>query len=345
MRGGDRRGGLRCALWMLIWMCGTAAAHANPPSLAWPVACTPTESCWIVNYVDHDPTTGVRDYACGTATYNEPPHNRHQGTDIAIRDLAVMREGTEVRAAADGVVVGMRDGMADVSVRDAQAPAIAGRECGNGVRLDHGGGWTSQYCHLRQGSIAVTPGEHVKAGDRLGLVGLSGSTEYPHLHFQIEKDGAIVDPFVGLKRKAACGLGEHPLWRADVLKELVPYQPTALYLAGFAAGAPDIAAARDGGAPESIEREAPALVLWVDIYNVRAGDVVEVRILDPSGEVVFTHSDTVPKNQARRFVYGGVKRKGDAWTAGRYTGTVRLLRGGDPSHSAVLTTTASVRLD
>ena len=332
--------------WLLTLLSSGALAGTQQPQFGWPVACAAGESCWIVNYVDHDEGEGVRDYACGTATYNAPPNNRHQGTDIAVRDLAVMRSGIAVLAAADGIVRGVRDGMADVSVRDAAAPEIGGRECGNGVRIDHGDGWTSQYCHLRQGSISVRPGTPVKAGDQLGMVGLSGATEYPHLHFQIERNRGIVDPFVGLDRQAPCGPGEQPLWRADILAGLGPYQPTALDLAGFSSGTPDIAAARDGrGGADVIGRNAPALVLWVDIFNVRAGDVVEMRILDPTGATIFVHRDAVPKNQARRFVYAGTKRQGEGWAPGLYAGEIRLVRESFEARPPVPPATASVRID
>lgn len=317
-----------CALAAALAAAGLGQeAAAEGLRLGWPVGCAFGETCWIVNYVDHEPGPGLRDYACGTATYNAPPHDRHQGTDIAVRDLGAMRAGVAVHAAADGVVLGARDGMADVSVREAGAPAVDGRECGNGVRLDHGGGWTSQYCHLRRGSITVRPGARVHAGDRLGLIGLSGATEYPHLHFQVEKDGVFVDPFVGLSGAVACGPGEAPLWRAEVLAALLPYQPTALYSAGFATGAPDIALVRDGRAHvERLPRDAEALVLWVDIFNVRTGDVVALRIVDPAGGTLFEHRDTLAKDQARRFVYGGTRRKVAAWPVGGYTGTIRLIR-------------------
>ena len=41
---------------------------------------------------------------------------------------------------------------------------------GNGVVIDHGGGWISQYSHLRSGSVRVHPGDRVSAGQPLGLV-------------------------------------------------------------------------------------------------------------------------------------------------------------------------------
>src|SRR3990167_4003312 len=137
-----------------------------------PIDCEPGRTCWIVNYVDHDPTDGVRDYACGAATYNDQPGNRHKGTDFSIGDLGAMRRGVAVVAAATGVVRGVRDGMADVNFRRTDAETLKGRECGNGVMLTHDGGWQTQYCHMRGGSIAVKKGDRVAAGQRLGLVGL-----------------------------------------------------------------------------------------------------------------------------------------------------------------------------
>ena len=60
-------------------------AEAKPPALGLPIRCRPGEDCWLVNLVDVDPGPGRRDYACGKMTYDG-----HKGTDIAIRDLAVM---------------------------------------------------------------------------------------------------------------------------------------------------------------------------------------------------------------------------------------------------------------
>ncbi|MDX1541463.1 MAG: M23 family metallopeptidase, partial [Geminicoccaceae bacterium] len=159
----------------------TGAASAEPPSLTLPLICTPGEDCWPVRYVDHDPGPGGRDYRCGPET-----GDGHQGTDIAIRDLRAMADGVEVVAAAAGTVIGIRDGESDLSPGQRTRPAMAGRHCGNGVRLDHGGGWTSQVCHLRRGSVRVALGDRVEAGDPLGLVGLSGATSFPHLHFGVQ---------------------------------------------------------------------------------------------------------------------------------------------------------------
>lgn len=320
------------------------AAGAAPPQLALPLACRPGTDCWIVNYVDLDPGDGVRDYTCGTATYNTGSHNAHNGTDFAIRDLAAMRDGVRVLAAAPGRVVGVRDGMADVSVRDTGQSAVANRECGNGVRIDHGGGWATQYCHMRSGSIAVAKGQAVATGQPLGLVGLSGLTEYPHLHFQVDKDGAPTDPFIGEARTSPrdCGLGEHELWQPATLAAL-PYRTGIVYNAGFATQVPEPDEARKGGYREfTAGPEAPALVLWADAFNVRDGDVMVFRIEGPDGAEILSRDVTIDRNQARRFFYAGLKRKGAVWQPGVYKGDVRVLRDGGTVVSA-LETRAEIR--
>src|SRR4051794_27387255 len=152
------------------------------PSLALPIACEMGKSCVLQNYVDHDPGPGSRDYRCGHLTYDS-----HKGTDIRVIDLPAFRRGVPVLAAAAGRVRAVRDGMPDVSVRDPSAAPVAGREAGNSVVIEHGEGWETQYAHLRKGSVAVRPGDRVEGGQPLGMTGLSGNTEFPHLHFEVRR--------------------------------------------------------------------------------------------------------------------------------------------------------------
>ena len=142
-------------VWMLLILLLTSALArgAEPPRFALPIACQPGSDCFVQNYVDHDPSTAYRDYACGERTYDG-----HDGTDFRLRSLVAQRAGVAVLAAADGVVAGVRDGMEDVSIRDTGKDAVKGRECGNGLVLRHADGWETQYCHMAQGSLAVTPG-------------------------------------------------------------------------------------------------------------------------------------------------------------------------------------------
>ena len=165
-----------CFLWAGLGMATFPAwgAEAKPPALGLPIRCMPGKDCWLVNFVDVDPGPGRRDYACLKRTYDG-----HKGTDIAIRDLVAMKKGIPVLASAAGVVKATRDGMRDVDVTLAGLESVKGRECGNGLVLDHGAGWETQYCHMRRGSVAVHKGDSVNRGQKLGLVGISGRAQFP----------------------------------------------------------------------------------------------------------------------------------------------------------------------
>ncbi len=88
-------------------------------------------------------------------------------------------------AVADGTVVKVVDGLPEqvpgvfpenISPKDAD---------GNSVILDLGDGNYARYAHFQPGSIRVKEGERVKRGDVLTLVGNSGNSVAPHLHFQV----------------------------------------------------------------------------------------------------------------------------------------------------------------
>lgn len=297
------------------------AKEPEAPQLGLPIRCFLGKDCWLVNLVDVDPGPGRRDYTCSNRT-----HDGHKGVDIAIRDLKAMHKGVDVLASAPGVVKGVRDGMKDVDVTIAGAPSVKGRECGNGLVLDHGGGWETQYCHMRRGSLAVGRGDVVKRRQKLGLVGHSGRAQFPHIHLSVRYKNKVIDPFVGLGRTDKCGLGPKPLWREGALAKLGG-TTTALYNAGFATAAPKPRAAREGllGATK-LPRDAPALVLWVDMFWVEAGDVLGFRIRGPEGDTIVKRAAKIKKTQARRFTFVGKKRKQGLWPPGTYRGQIVLVR-------------------
>ena len=274
----------------------------------------------MANYVDVDPTGKASDFRCQPRTYDG-----HDGVDFAVRDLGVMRTGVPVLASAAGVVKNVREGMEDVALSDeASRERIKGRECGNGVMIEHQGGWQTQYCHLRKGSVRVKSGDRVEVATPLGLVGLSGQTEFPHVHLTIRHKGEVVDPFTGQPMKAGCGLEAKPSWRSD---QGVAYEEVALYNAGFATGKPDIEAIRNGVRNDGpLQENVPALVLWVDIFGVQAGDRLRFLISGPKGEAMLDHEQEVEKTQARRFVFAGKSAPKRGWASGTYTGEVTLTR-------------------
>jgi hypothetical protein len=235
-----------------------------------------------------------------------------------------MAQGVPVVAAAPGIVRRMRDGMADRGLSNAASrEAIAGQECGNGVVIEHGEGWETQYCHLQQGSVRVTVGQSVERGQQLGNIGLSGKTEFPHVHLTVRHRGKVIDPFTGLPQSAGCGGGGASLWRDP----RIVYEDVALYHAGFSGTVPRSEAIRDGVlGPPTLPAEADALVLWIDIFGVQADDRLHFRLLTPDGRTLLDREDRLDKTQARYFAYAGIKRQGSRWPAGTYRGEVTLRR-------------------
>jgi hypothetical protein len=314
-------------LWFLLLFCFVPAQQAlaqGMPSFALPIDCEIGQGCVLQNYVDHDAGPGARDYRCGHLVYDG-----HKGTDIRVIDLAAFRRGVPVRAAAAGRVRAVRDGMEDVSVRKAGKAAIAGREAGNSVVIEHGEGWETQYAHLRKGSVLVRPGERVEAGQRLGLTGLSGNTEFPHLHFEVRQRGRTVDPFVGLDSRQACEPGRAPLWSAQASSAL-SYVSTGILGAGLSGAPPKLSdGSIDPGDVQALVPESIAAVFWVQVYGVQKDDVEELRLLAPDGRVLAERRVAVERNMAQSFSYVGLKRRAGTWPGGPYRGEYALYRSTD----------------
>lgn len=109
----------------------------------------------------------------------------HAGAGTELTDYYAF--GRPIRAPADGTVVAVRD-----DLRDFPAPGTGrvewrtGEIAGNHVLLDHGDGEYCLLAHLRQGSVAVAPGDTVARGERVGDCGNSGLSTEPHLHLQLQ---------------------------------------------------------------------------------------------------------------------------------------------------------------
>jgi hypothetical protein len=309
--------GLRLA--PVVLTLSAASAHANGPALRLPLDCEPGKTCWIANYTDLDAGPAAADYRCGPLTYDG-----HKGTDFALRDLAAMRAGVTVRAAADGVAVGVRDGEPDLSIRDTGAQASIGRECGNGVRIDHGNGWSTQYCHLRRGSVAVRHGDRIVAGQPLGQVGLSGNTEFPHLHLTVAHDGKPVDPFSGRSSGDGCGMPGTPLWVAEA-RDRLPYARRQVYNLGLAGETPEVARVRDGTySRRPVHTSAPVLAIWVEAFGASAGDKITLVLEGPDGATLVRSNTRVERDLIRIFRWAGKRSRG-AWLPGTYRLTAEIL--------------------
>lgn len=312
-------------------------AEPQGPRLSFPVACRIGETCEIQNYVDRDPGPGAKDYRCGPRTYEA-----HNGIDIRIRDMAAQRAGVDVLATAPGKVTRLRDGVPDISVKAAGAPSAAGAECGNGLVIDHGNGWESQYCHVAKSSLKVKAGDTVVAGQPIARIGLSGNTEYPHLHITVRHGGAVVDPFTPNGAVGSCNVAAtsaQGLWDSGTAAAM-GYKSGAVLNAGFAGGAvtPD---ALEGGAITAAGGAAPALVAYVRTIDLDRGDAQLLVLKDPSGAVL-AQSNLPPlaSSKAQYLVYVGKARPAAGWTPGLYSASYTVMRAG----KAAISRTFQIRL-
>ncbi|HWG99320.1 MAG TPA: M23 family metallopeptidase [Pilimelia sp.] len=157
--------------------CLPATPSPGPPVTAGAVGCDPQEVSaqgWA------RPVPGP--VGSGFRTGDRPDHD---GVDIAAP------RGTPVRAASAGVVVTVMcnvDGSADPPDRRPSAcdrdgsPDVGG--CGWYAEIRHRGGIVSRYCHMSRAPV-VRVGQPVSAGQPIGMVGTSGNSSGPHLHFEI----------------------------------------------------------------------------------------------------------------------------------------------------------------
>jgi hypothetical protein len=90
-----------------------------------------------------------------------------------------------VVAATDGVVVGLADGAPDEAPGSEPVGKAPESALGNYVVVATGAGRYVLYAHLKSGSVGHRIGEPVKTGDTIGLLGNSGETARPHLHFEV----------------------------------------------------------------------------------------------------------------------------------------------------------------
>jgi len=297
-------------------------AAGEGPKLSLPLACTIGQTCEIQHYVDRDPGPGALDYHCGHRTYE-----KHGGVDIRILDMAAQRRGVDVLAAAPGRVARLRDGVPDISVRARGLQAVSGQECGNGVVIDHGDGWETQYCHMAQGSLKVRVGDVVKAGTPLGHIGLSGQTEFPHLHVSVRHNGQMVDPFAPNLPLGACGAKAASMWTPQAAKALV-YKAGVIFNSGLAGARVTNDDVENGGiAPPT--SASPVMVAYMRVSEPQQGDELEITLSGPDGKTLATQRlPPLDRDKAQYFAMVGRKRPAAGWPAGAYVAEFKVWRDG-----------------
>ena len=310
-------------------LLGVSLAPLSATGQGWlgaPISCDVGRDCWVVQHFDHDPGSGALDYQCGPQAYDA-----HQGVDISIGTAANIARNVPVVAAAAGVVKATRDGEEDGFVfRNGVNALRKGVNCGNAVVLEHGNGWTTNYCHLRRGSVAVRKGQRVNAGERLGAVGMSGKAEFPHLHFTVRYNGRPIDPYAPHGADARnCGSAGAGLWSPAAATRF-QYKTISLTGLGLAPERPNRKRAAAGQYDgQVISSAAEWLVAWAFIWDVKQGDTATFQIADPSGRQILANTTAAKKDWRRWFPFAG-QRVRNRLAPGTYRVSVTVKRPSRP---------------
>tara|TARA_B100001059_G_scaffold221999_1_gene245533 strand:- start:4178 stop:5800 length:1623 start_codon:yes stop_codon:yes gene_type:complete len=164
---------------------GVRDAGVCEPFEFWPTGGILHRDLYTSNYVDLDTSSGILAFECTANSYDG-----HRGNDTIVRSFSEQIAGVPIFAVDDGIVVNANDGEADQNTEwDGQTA--------NFVVLEHPCGRVTKYWHLRRNSVVVSIGDEVVKGQQIGLMGSSGVSTWPHLHFQVEEGGTHVEPYMG----------------------------------------------------------------------------------------------------------------------------------------------------
>ena len=178
---------------------------SEPLRFAFPVA-----EPWLINLVVgvyHDPVDhgdGSLGVECTNYAGVGFPYcyDGHDGSDFILEGaFAQMDDGSaQVIAAAAGVVTSIEEDQYDrCHISGTEVSCDGYPIIGNHVILEHADGTTTRYWHLMKDSVEVDVGDVVECGDFLALIGSSGISSMPHLHFEVEPadGGPAIDPYAG----------------------------------------------------------------------------------------------------------------------------------------------------
>ena len=286
------------------------------PELSFPLRCELGENCWIARYVDRAPGKARADYTCG----DRSQHN-HKGTDITLSNLGDMAKGVAVIAAADGVVDVTRDGIKDEFANKSNHAEKTKVGLGNVVGIKHAGGMISYYGHMKEGSILVKKGQQVKAGEKIGEVGLSGLTAYPHMHFALRQGNIWYDPFDKNPMQASCSKGT----TESAWANKPDYKGLTLLPASFSTEA--LTSESQWQPPQGqISKDSKLLFLNGRTFGTLKGDKWLMKIRRPDGSVAKEYTTSIEKTQQHHRRYTGLRRPSGGFMPGIWTGEILIIR-------------------
>lgn len=255
---------LMMSLMLFIIPC---LSQAQTPRFVAPIAGTYGTDWKIINYVDWVADTFFKDNHCLSKSYDG-----HQGTDFCIRNFRKMDSGVEVYAADAGRVIFVQDGLFDRN-----KISVVSRGLGNYVGIRHSGKLYTYYGHLRKNSIVVHVGDSLSAGQKIGLVGSSGNSTDPHLHFELWYDSSYyIDPFSGPCGNAGSYWLNQPAYDSSF----------GIWTSGMCNYSTSLDTLRE----EPLRRDtfylnAPAITFWAELTGVRKQDSISVSWFTPSNSL------------------------------------------------------------
>jgi len=251
-------------------------------SLIWPTRKAPGVRDFNIGqipyFVDQNPAYPgqVLDWNCGNRTYDNNEGYNHRGTDIVSFPFPWKRmENNEVQAvaAASGRIIFKSDGNPDQNCSAGNFPV-------NSIHVVHDDGSVAWYLHLKKNSLTKKRvGSPVRAGEVLGIVGSSGSSSVPHLHFELyDWKGDLQDPYEG-----PCNSLNSSSWWADQ----EPYRNSQINTLLTGSAPPEFPAcpATEITNEKTIFRPTDTLVTSAFYRDMQTGQETKYQVLRPNGSV------------------------------------------------------------
>lgn len=264
---GNDGGPLTAAVMMATAPSG-ASCLASDLMLAWPFGGTEYQDWNVTNYFDDNPKSpGTMDYI-GNIGSQAVTYDSHAGVDIDVPNFRYMDNDFPVYASAAGTVVEVTDGNFD---RNTSCTGGEASQPWNHVVLRHKNGFFTIYGHMKKDSIVVTVGEAVVAGQKLGVVGSSGCSTYPHLHVEVKdcNKNSIDSSKAGMWAAPPIYAHQAP---TTIMTSLLQ-QPALTNILQMEDPVPDVSAVASGS----------VFSIGVTVANVKPGDVITVTTFDPNG--------------------------------------------------------------
>lgn len=235
----------------------------------------------ISAYFDHNTQypAQVLDYTCGELSYDLENGYNHSGTDFYAWPFPwqkMYNNEVEVVAAAEGILYYKQDGSFDQNCE-------LNNDSWNGCAVLHPDGSTSWYIHLKKNSLTTkSVGEEISAGEYLGVVGSSGSSKSPHLHFEaFDLSGNYIDPFEG-----SCNPTIASSWWANQM----PYKEKGLLRISTNNSLPILNDCPNAEIANESTTFKPADTVFLIVYpkNIDTGDVIHFNIRKPDNSIYLT---------------------------------------------------------